>query len=274
MPAPLPSPAAPPPGSASYPGTTAPKGSADPLSTRNCSAVRMISNEFCSACSLSVAPGGDAMPTQDATDGLRVRRLDRGNVQAELEAGAPPRHPHHPIPERLTGQFFPVDRGRQRDPRIRVQMIHMRRVHQTMHRRVNRRGGAALAVQAVIERRDHLILPVHAGIHVNQGPQPVQPQDSEVLLRQGAKVTTGPLHPQQFHRFPGDRVGLGALGGGVPTGVVGVPRIGTEPIRTADQILRGGRWLTHEMSPGSKMASGSAVMGSRRNCYAGWCVLV
>ena len=59
-------------------------------------------------------------------------------------------------------------------------MIHMRRVHQTMHRRVNRRGGAALTVQAVIERSDHLILPVHAGVHVHQGPQPVQPQDSEI----------------------------------------------------------------------------------------------
>ena len=39
-------------GSASYPGTTAPKGSAEPLSARNFSAVRMISSEFASACSL------------------------------------------------------------------------------------------------------------------------------------------------------------------------------------------------------------------------------
>ncbi len=176
------------------------------------------------------------MPAQDAADGLRVRRLDRGDVQPELETGAPPRHPHHPVTERLAGQLFPVDGGGQGDPGIRVQVIHVRGVDQAVHRGVDARGGAALAVQAVVERRDHLVLPVHPGVHVDQGAQPVQPQHRQVLRGQGAEVTAGTLDPQQLHRLPGDRVGLGALRGGVPAGVVGVPRVGAQPVGPGDQV--------------------------------------
>ena len=125
-----PSRAAPPRAVPRNPGTTGPNGSAEPLSARNCSAVRMISSEFASASLGGVAPGGDAVPAQDAADGLRVRRLDRGDIQAELETGPPPRHPHHPVTERLAGQLLPVDRGGQRDPGIRVQMIHVGGVDQ------------------------------------------------------------------------------------------------------------------------------------------------
>ena len=38
-------------------------------------------------------------PPRMHADGLRVRRLDRGDVEAELEAGPPPRHPHDPVAE-------------------------------------------------------------------------------------------------------------------------------------------------------------------------------
>ena len=108
------------------------------------------------------------MPTQDAADGLRVRGLDRGNVQPQLKPGAPPRHPHNPVPERLTGQFFPVDSGSQGDPGIRVQMIHVRRVDQAVHCRVDAGCCSALAVQAVIERGDHFIFPVDPRVHIDQ----------------------------------------------------------------------------------------------------------
>ena len=89
-------------------------------------------------------------------------------------------------------------------------MIHMRGIHQAVHRRVNRRGGAALPVQAVIERRDHLVLPVHPGVHVDQGPQPVQPQHREVL---GRRVPRSPPDPFTHNNSTGSPV----------TGSVSVP---------------------------------------------------
>ena len=178
-------------------------------------------------------------PPRMHADGLRVRRLDRGDVQAELEAGAPPRHPHHPVAEALLGQLLPVGRGGQRDPGVRVQVVHVRGVDQPVHRGVDRRRGAALAVQAVVERGDHLVLAVDPGVDVDQAAQPVQPQHRQVLLGQRAQVAAGALHPEQLDRLPGDRVGLGALGGGVPAGVVGVARVGAQPVRAGDQVADG-----------------------------------
>src|SRR5699024_9169079 len=64
-----------------------------------------------------VAPGGDAVPAEDAADRGGVLALDSGDVQAQLEAGAAPRHPHHGIAEALAGQALAVGRGRERDPR-------------------------------------------------------------------------------------------------------------------------------------------------------------
>ena len=49
-------------------------------------AVRMISSEFASACSEVSPQAVMPCPPRMHADGLRVRRLDRGDVQAELEA--------------------------------------------------------------------------------------------------------------------------------------------------------------------------------------------
>ena len=65
----------------------------------------MIHNEFCSASCRGVTPGGDPMPTQHTADRLRIRGFDGGDVQAQLEPGPAPRHPHHPLPENLRGQL-------------------------------------------------------------------------------------------------------------------------------------------------------------------------
>ena len=192
-----------------------------------------------------IAPGGDAVPAEDAADGLRIGGLDRRDVESELEAGASPRHPRHPVTERLAGQLLPVDRGRQGDPGIRVQMVDMRGVDQAVHGGVDRWCGAALSVQAVVERRDHLVLPLHPGVDVHQGTEPVQPEHGEVRRLEGAEVAAGALDPQQLHFGVGHWIDTHALGGGVAAGVVGVPRVGAQPVGPVDQILRGGVGLAH-----------------------------
>ena len=112
----------------------------------------------------------------------------------------------------------------------------MRGVDQAVHGGVDRRGGAALAVQAVVERGDHLVFTLDAGVHVLQRAQPVQPQHGKAFGLQGAQVPAGALDPQQLDVLAGHRVVLGALGGGVAAGVVGVPLVRAEAVRTGDQF--------------------------------------
>ena len=140
-------------------------------------------------------------------------------------------------PKHCGGQLLPVRRGGQRDPGVGVQMVHVRRVDQPVHRGVDRRRGAPFAVQAEVERRDHLVLPVHPGIDVDQRPQPVKAQHRQARGPQRAQVTARALDPHQLDVLAGHRVGRGALGRGVAPGVVRVPRVRAQPVRPCDQLI-------------------------------------
>jgi len=115
-------------------------------------------------------------------------------------------------------------------------MIDMCRVYQAVHRRVDARCRTPLAVQTEVERRDHLVLALDARVDPGQCAHPVQPQRRQTLLGQRAQVAARPLHPQQLDILPGHRVRLGALRRGVPTGIVGVLRIGAESVAPLDQL--------------------------------------
>ena len=202
----------------------------------------MIHSEFASHSSRRVAPRGDAVAAEDAADRLRVRRLDRGDVEPELEAGAAPRHPHDLVAEDLLGQRLAVGGGRDRDAGVGVQVVDVRGVDEAVHRGVDRRRGAALAVQAVVERGDHLVLALDARVDVGERAQAVEAQHGEARLGQRAEVAAGALHPEQLDRLAGDRVGLGALGGGVAAGVVRVLRVGAEAVGAGDERRAGWSW--------------------------------
>jgi hypothetical protein len=184
-----------------------------------------------------LAPGGDPVAAEDAADRLRVLLRDLGHVQPQLEARPPPRHPGHPVAEALAGQLLAVGRGGQRDAGVGVQVVDVCGADQPVHRGVDRRRGAAPPVQAVVEGGDHLVLALDARVDVDQRAEPVQAQHRETGLGQRAEVTARALHPQQLDGLAGHRVGLGALGGGVPAGVVGVARVRTEPVAPAEQVV-------------------------------------
>jgi hypothetical protein len=116
-----------------------------------------------------------------------------------------------------------------------VQVVDVGDIHQTVHRGVDRRCGAALAVQAVVECRDHLVLALEPRVHVDERAHPVEPQHRQALLGEGAEVAARSLHPHELHRLTGDRVGCPALRGGVASREVRVLRIGAEAVRPGDQ---------------------------------------
>ena len=243
--------------------TRAPNGFFFEFALMYFSAVRMIHSEFFSHLSDGVAPRGDAVAAEDAADRLRVLLLDLGDVEAELEAGPAPRHPHDLLAEDLLGQLLPVGGRRDRDAGVGVQVVDVRGVDEAVHRGVDRRRGAALAVQAVVERRDHLVLAVDARVDVDQRAHPVEAEHGEAGLGQGAEVATGSLDPEQLDVLAGDGVGLGALRGGVAPGVVGVLRVRAQSVGPGDQLLRGAHLFSSILPACRRRGPLRSVPGSR-----------
>ena len=97
------------------------------------------------------------------------------------------------LAEDLLGQRLAVGGGRDRDAGVGVQVVDVGGVDEAVHGGVDRRRRAALAVQAVVERRDHLVLAVDAGVDVDQRAQPVEPQHGEA-----ASVSVPRSPPEPF----------------------------------------------------------------------------
>lgn len=182
-----------------------------------------------------VTPGGDPVPAEDDTDRLRVGGLDGGDVQPQLEPGPPPRHPGDGVAETLGGQLLPVGGTGQRDTGVRVQMIDMGGLDQSVHGGVDGRSRPTLPMQAVVERGDHLVLALDTRVHVDERPHPIEPQHGKPAFGERPEVTPGPLDPHQLDVTPGDGVGVGALGGRVAAGVVGVTGVGAEPVGPGEE---------------------------------------
>jgi hypothetical protein len=182
-----------------------------------------------------VAPGGDAVAAEDDADRLRLLALDRGDVEPELEAGAPPRHPGHAAAEALAGELLPVRGRREGDARVRVQVVDVRRRHQAVHRRVDRRSRAALAERAEVERGDHFVFALDARVDTREGLQRVEAEHGQARRGERAEVAARALHPEQLRRLAGDRVGRGALSRSVAAGVVGVAGVGAQAVAPREQ---------------------------------------
>ncbi len=126
------------------------------------------------------------------------------DVQPELEARTAPGHPDDRVAEDRAGERGAVGGGGDRDARIGVQVVDVGGIHERVHRRVDRGGGAALAVEAVVERGDHLVLAVDAGVHVDERAHAVEAEHGQSRLGERAQVAAGAFDPEQFDGGSGD----------------------------------------------------------------------
>ena len=165
------------------------------------------------------------MSSEDRPDRARLRAPDLRQVQAQLEAWTTPVDPGHTVAETSSRQGLAVSCCRERNPRVGVEMIDMRGVDESVHRRVDRWCRATPTMEAVVEGSDHLVLALDAGIDVCECAQSVEPQNGEAGLGQRAQVAARALDPEQVHRRAGHGVDPGSLGRGVPAGVVRVARV-------------------------------------------------
>ena len=67
------------------------------------------------------------------------------------------------VTEDLLGELLPIGCGRDRDPAVGVEVIHVVGGDEAVHRGVDRRCRSTLAVAAEVERGDHLVLAVGPG---------------------------------------------------------------------------------------------------------------
>jgi hypothetical protein len=88
----------------------------------------------------------------------------------------------------------------------------VRGVDQAMHRRVDRGGRSTPAVQAVVERGNHLVLPLQPRVDIDQGAQPVEAKHGEAGLGQRPEVTARALDPHELGLLMGHRVSNGTFG--------------------------------------------------------------
>ena len=154
---------APPRAAARSPAIGGPNGSGRPCSAMNRSAVRMISSERASH-SAEVSPQAVMpWPPRIAPIASGCVAPDLGHVQAELEAGPAPVDPGHPIAEAARGSG-PRRRRRVASaiPESGWRWSTWSALDEAVHRGVDRRRGAAAAVEAVVERGDHLVLALDA----------------------------------------------------------------------------------------------------------------
>ena len=187
-----------------------------------------------------VAPGRDPVAAEDRADRVGVVAPDLGHVEAELEARAGARSTQATrSPKQLRVSASPSAAVASAIPESGWRWSTWAGVDEAVHRRVDRRRGAAPAVQAVVERGDHLVLALDAGVDVDERAQAVEPQDGEPGLGQRAEVAAGALDPQQLDRRAGHRVDAGALGRGVAAGVVRVPRVRAEPVGALEELADG-----------------------------------
>ncbi len=189
-----------------------------------------------------VAPSGDSVSAENRADRRGVIPPDRRHVETELEAWAPPFNPGDTVAKAAAGQPFSIGCRREGDPRVRMKVVDVVGVDESVHRRVDRRRGAAATVQAVVEGPDHLVLAVHARVDVHERAQPIEPQDGQTRLGQGAQVSAGALDPQQLDRHPRRRIDPGPLRRRVPTRVVRIPRDPTRAGSSAPGAPRRADW--------------------------------
>ena len=155
------------------------------------------------------APGGDAVAAEDHADGLRVRRWARRRCRGRAGTPAGATGPTRPCRRRSSFvSCSPSGAVAMAMPLSGWRWSTWGAVDEAVHGGVDRRRRAAPAVEAEVEGRDHLVLPVLARVHVDERPQPVEAQHGEAGLGQRAEVAAGALDPQQLdvaRRWPGRR---------------------------------------------------------------------
>ncbi len=148
---------------------------------------------------LSVAPGKQAVATED--DAVAARMFLDGAPQHErqLEAGTLPGHPDDRaavLLVELPQLFLAVRARRKRDRPVRMQVVDMVEREKGVQRRIDRRGDAVLTEGCQGIKGDHLVFVFLALVAGNQGLELVHVENREARRRNRSEIAATALHGQ------------------------------------------------------------------------------
>ena len=140
-----------------------------------------------------LAPRRQPVAAQDAADRGRICSMQGRDVEAELEAGSAPVDPQHLVTEAALGQLRTIDRGREGDDRVGMEMVDVHRIDERMHRRIDARRRGAATEEAVVEQANHLVLVLWSAVDTDEPLHAAEFQRGQAGLAQRPEVSPEPL---------------------------------------------------------------------------------
>ena len=168
------------------------------------------------------------MAAEDDPCQLGLRKDEITEAEAEIEARPLPVEPAEPAAESPSDVLAPARGGRERDQRVRMEMVDVQGGEKSVQGRVDRRHRTAGPEAGVVEQPDHLILVVETLVDALHRAQALEVDEGEPGHRQRSEVAPGALHREHASRLARDRVLELDLDRGVAAAEVRHPRVRAE----------------------------------------------
>jgi hypothetical protein len=111
-----------------------------------------------------------------------------------------------------------------------MHVVHMRKRHETMQRRIDRSGARIEVEGAMQQEADHPVFVLHSLVEPLQGFQLVEIKRGETIELDRPDIAAGTLYPHDADLFAAQRVRFHHLGRGVAAAVIGDALVGAEEI--------------------------------------------
>jgi hypothetical protein len=189
----------------------------------------------------AVAPDDQAVLGKHDEPQLWVRAHRLADLLGQREAGADVRDPRRGRAEARVHEPLAVGRAREHADRVRMRVVHVRRGHERVQQRLDRRPRHRGIELAAREVGDHLL--VGHGVTLQQRQHLAEPQAGDMLRTHRREVGARALHPHRRDLAAGV-VDRRPLRGRVAAAEVRDRAIGAQQVRRqqelADRVVRHG----------------------------------
>ena len=169
---------------------------------------------------------------------IRIGLGHGAELQAQIKAWPLPGQKAKLAAIDLFRQRFGVFARRDRNDRVRVNVIDMAVRDEAVQRCVDR-GRARIEVEgAVVVERDHLVLVLEAAIDRFEAHELVHVERREAVKLHRADVAAGTFDPKDLSRSARQRIGRGQLGRRVAAAEIGDAQVAAKQVRPVEQQAR------------------------------------
>ena len=170
------------------------------------------------------------MTAENATDRLRIRGVELGDVESELEAGPPPVDPQNLVAETSLRQLRTIDGRREGDDRVGMKMVDVHGIDERMHGGIDAGRCSPTSEQAVVEETHHLVFVLGSAVHTDEAFDSTQFEDRQPGCCECPEVAARAFDEHDVHLLAGRGVERLTLGRCVAACVVGVAPVAAEAV--------------------------------------------